>query len=404
MMKRDLSVFLPLFMAFILSASWLAVASESVAMEIYKDENVAFSAGFWGQLWYQTISDGRDTDGDGQQDKGIYDTLVRRAYLYAKADFLDKITLFTHLAGDRIGQDYMKRRPSLGLGANMVFRDAWITFDFFDDAFKIQVGRMYVPLTRNYGTTSTKAMLNLDLDWAQGGVRGGIFYPSRVGRDDGLCLWGNVFEKRLQYRFMVAKGVYDDDINPGDHPRFAGRLSWAFWEPETAWFNQGTYLGKKKVLTVGAGFDFQDNLRTGPSGNKQDYSAWTLDIHWDQPLGPDKGAVTAEAAVIHVNNGVNSLNYTRFSRGGDATIYSLKAGHLLPWRLFFGRIQPNIHFERIDPESGEATNIYGGGINYFFKGHANKLSFDVTSVDQEDELDGKAQDHLIFTLQLALGF
>lgn len=56
---------------------------------------------------------------------------------------------------------------------------------------------MYVPLTRNYGTTSTKALLTTDLSFMQGGIRGAIFYASKVGRDDGVTLWGNPFEGRL---------------------------------------------------------------------------------------------------------------------------------------------------------------------------------------------------------------
>ena len=86
-------------------------------------------------------------------------------------------------------------------------------------------GRMYVPLTRQYGTTSTKSFMNLDLNWSHGSIRCGIFYPSKVDRDDGVCLWGNVMDDRFQYRFMLSGGIGDNDMNPGDHPRFAGRVS-----------------------------------------------------------------------------------------------------------------------------------------------------------------------------------
>ncbi len=388
----------------VLAMFFCLLTAEASGLEIYKGQGVSLKAGFWGQVWYQSVSDARDTNRDGKQDSGIYDTLLRRTYFYGKADLFQKLTLFVHLAGDRIGQDYMKRRPSLGLGANLVLRDGWITLNPWQDVFKIQIGRMYVPLTRNYGTTSTKTLLNLDLNWSQGGIRGGIFYPSKVGRDDGVCLWGNVLEKRLQYRLMVAQGVYSDKVNPSNHPRFAGRLSWAFMEPETKWFNQGTYLGKKRILTIGAGVDFQNDLRIVSSNNEQDYSAYTFDIHWDQGLKPGMGAVTLEAAFIHVNNGPNSLPYTHFLKGTDASIYSLKGGYLLPLQLAFGKFQPNFHFERIDPEGGGATNIYGGGLNYFFKGHANKLAVDLTSIDQMEETNGSVQDHLIFTMQLAVGF
>ena len=376
------------------------------AMEVYKNDDFKLKAGFWGQAWYQTVSDGRDTDGDGEQDSDIYDTLIRRAYFYAGADYRDIASMFIHVAGDRIDQDYMHDRPSLGLGSNLVVRDAWVNINIWKKMVRLQIGRMYVPLTRNYGTTSTKSLLALDLNWSQGGIRGGIFYPSKVGRDDAVCLWGNVLEDRLQYRFMLGEGIGNDDVNPGDHPRFAGRLSWAFMEPETSWFNAGTYLGKKKVLTVGVGWDFQSDLDYGSPNRTYDYAAYTVDVHWDQPIGPGAGAVSAEAAYIHVNNGPNSINYTHFTRGDNADIVSMKAGYLLPWRPVSFGFQPVFHYEYIDGQGGDGTNIFGGGVNWFLYGQANKLSFDITSVQQGDETYGSrpVQDHLICTLQLALGF
>ena len=203
---------------------------------------------------------------------------------------------------------------------------------------------------------------------------------------------------------MLAEGIGDDHLNPGDHPRFVGRLSWAFMEPETAWFNAGTYLGKKRVLTVGAGVDFQSDLDYGSDSRTYDYAAYTIDVHWDQPVGA--GAVTAEAAYIHVNNGPNSINYTHFTRGDNADIVSLKGGYLLPWRPVDFGFQPVFHYEYIDGEHGDGTNIFGGGMNWFLYGQANKLSFDVTAVEQGDETYGSrpVQDHLICTLQLAVGF
>ena len=376
------------------------------AMEVYKNDDITLKAGFWGQAWYQTVSDGIDSNGDGRQDADIYDTMIRRAYFYAGADFRDIGGMFIHVAGDRIGQDNMQNRPSLGLGANLVVRDAWLTWNVWKKMVRLQVGRMYIPLTRNYGTTSTKSLLSLDLNWVQGGIRGGIFYPSKVGRDDGVCVWGNVIEDRLQYRIMVAEGIGDDAVNPSDNPRFAGRVSWAFMEPETAWFNAGTYLGEKKILTVGAGVDFQGDLNYDSPDKRYDYSAYTMDVHWDQPLGPPGAAITAEAAYIHVNNGPNSINYTHFTKGDDADIFSMKAGYLLPWKLFTLGVQPAFHYEYIDADNGSATSIFGGGINVFVYGQANKLSFDVTSVDQGEETYGSrpVQDHIICTVQLAVGF
>ena len=132
----------------------------------------------------------------------------------------------------------------MGLGTGVAWRDLWITLNL-DEALKIQMGRMYVPLTRNYGTTSTKCMLTADLPFLQGGSRGGIFYAQKVGRDDGLTLWGNPLDGRLQYRVMISEGV-EGNANPEDNLRFVGRVSVSLLEPETGWFNKGTYLGEEK--------------------------------------------------------------------------------------------------------------------------------------------------------------
>ena len=147
-----------------------------------------------------------------------------------------------------------------GLGSGLALRDGWINYKIAGDDLMVQVGRMYIPFTRNYGTTSTKSLLTADLDWGQGGLRSSIFYPSTIGRDDAITLWGNILEDKLQYRFMVGDGEENDAKNPDDTVRFAGRLSYNVFDPETNWFNAGTYLGSKHILALGMGVDFEQDL------------------------------------------------------------------------------------------------------------------------------------------------
>ncbi|MBW1698938.1 MAG: hypothetical protein JRK26_19330 [Deltaproteobacteria bacterium] len=85
----------------------------------------------------------------------------------------------------------------------------------------------------------------------------------------------------------------------------------------------------------------------------------------------------------------------------------MKAGYLFTDKLGPGQIQPFAHWQYIDvDESGkDNTNVYGFGLNYFLKGHANKISLDFAFVDQDEEvLTQDVQDHFIFTFQLAAGF
>jgi hypothetical protein len=260
---------------------------------------------------------------------------------------------------------------------------------------------MYIPFTRNHGTTSTQALLTTDLDWVQGGYRGGIFYPSTVGRDDGATLWGNIAGGRLQYRLMVADGINDETRNPGDNPRFAGRLSLSLFEPETDWFNQGTYLGERQVLSIGLGADSQ---RLAFDTGEDDYLSWTADVHFDQPIG--EGGLTLEGSYVNIRNSPNSVNFTAIVPGVDADVASFKAGYLLPGRLGPGRLQPFGHYEWIDvDDSDHATQVGGLGLNYFFKGHANKLTVEGTYVRQHAGNASPAgmRNHLVVTVQLAAG-
>ncbi len=385
-------------LAYLLLMSNLAYAG--IKFEL--SDQASVEIGFWAQTWYQYLEEGRDSNGDGIRDKGLNDFMIRRAYFSIRGEVTPYMDFFSHIATDRIGQEGLDN-PSQGLGGGVAFRDLWITFKPHE-AFKIQAGRMYVPLTRNYGTTSTMSLLTTDLDWAQGGIRSNIFYPNNVGRDDGVTLWGNIQGGLIQYRFMAGNGEDSSIRNPDGNLRYAGRISASLLEPEKGWFNPGTYLGTKRVLSLGAGIDYQKDLISG--AERDDYLSWTADIFYDQPLG-NYGALTFEGAYIDIKNGPNPITFTQHAQGDDASIISLKAGYLFPEKLGPGQIQPFAHWQQISvDELGKGdTNVYGFGLNYFLKGYANKISLDFTFVDQSREIPIQdVQDNFILTLQLAAGF
>lgn len=365
------------------------VPAVSWSFELYRDGDKSLSIGYWGQAWYQHVQD-YDRDGDGDWDDSLNDFMIRRTYFSVKGTVTRNLDFFVHYAGDRIGQEGLDN-PSMGLGSGLAFRGGWVNYKVLGNDLMIQVGRMYIPFTRNYGTTSTKTLLTTELDWGQGGLRSGIFYPSKVGRDDSLTLWGNILKDKLQYRVMIGEGVESKTINPDDEMRFAGRLSINLFDPETSWFNKGTYLGKKKILAIGGGFDFQPDLIIG--GEKHNYEAYTGDVHLDLPLGAV--AVTAEVAYITIKHSVNGVTWTDLKSGEDGDIVTAKAGVLLT-----DKIQPFGHIEIVMPDANgtEDTTIYGFGCNYYIKGIANKLTAEWSVVED----DNKSVD--IITVQAAFGF
>jgi hypothetical protein len=395
-MKKS-AVWVKMVMVMFFACGMLSPCWAGFKMEI--NEQTKGEIGIWMQASYQWVEDGKI---NGSQFEDVNDFMIRRAYMYLKADVTKYVSFFTHLASDKVGLE----KPtggnlddsSLGLGSGVAWRDLWITVNLHE-ALKIQMGRMYVPLTRNYGTTSTKAMLTADLPFLQGGSRGGIFYAQKVGRDDGLTLWGNPFDGHLQYRLMISEGV-ENDNNPEDNLRFVGRLSLSLLEPETNWFNKGTYLGKKKVLSLGLGMDSQDDL-TLAGIEDRDNTVWTVDAFFDHPVG--EGAVTFEAAYIDIDNctqgGPNF--YHDLEAGDDAENWYINAGYLLPGSIGPGRLQPYIRFETVDVDNKNETDFLSGGFNYYLKGHNCKLTADYMHVDPDNNTK---DDRNIFTFQITVGF
>jgi len=360
---------------------------QEVVKEI-KDKQLKGEIGAWTQVWYQYVEHGKKDGGD------LNDFMARRFYLYLKGDITPYLSFFTHIAADRVGQEGLDS-PSVGLGSGIAIRDLWITLKLHE-ALKIQMGRMYVPLTRNYGTTSTKCMLTTDLPFLQGGVRGSIFYASKVGRDDSVTIWGNPLDGLLQYRFMVSEGV-ENDNNPDDNLRFVGRVAVNLLEPEKGWFNKGTYLGKKKVLSLGFGYDTQNDL-TLNGREDQDNRVWTADVFFDHPLGC--GALTAEAAYIDIQNCTQTHNFSELAAGDDAKNWYIQSGYLLPGKIGPGRLQPYVKYEAVDVDDKDDTEFITAGLNYFVKGHNAKVSMDYTYVGQDSDRD----DQSIATFQLTVGF
>jgi hypothetical protein len=389
MKMKKLAVLVNILIVLLLVCAMVGPAWAGIKAEI--DEQTKGEIGIWAQTWYQWVEDGKG-------DEDLNDFLIRRAYLYLKGDVTKYVSFFTHIASDKVGMDQITENSGLGLGSGVAWRDLWITLNLHE-AFKIQMGRMYVPLTRNYGTTSTKAMLTMDLPFLQGGSRGGIFYASKVGRDDSVTLWGNPFDGKLQYRLMISEGV-EGDKNPEDNLRFAGRLSLSLLEPETGWFNMGTYLGKKKVLSLGLGFQSQDDLTLG-GVEGEDNQVWTADVFFDHPVGA--GAVTFEAAYIDIQDCTETQPqaYTDLAAGDDAETWYVNAGYLFPGTLGIGQVQPYIRYETVDVDKKNATDFWSGGVNYYMKGHNCKITADYMHVAPDN--DAK-QDRDIFTVQFCVGF
>ena len=207
----------------------------------------------------------------------------------------------------------------------------------YSEKFHLRAGLTKDPLVRQH---NVGCFFPLSLD------RSLFVYTSipRVSRDFGLLLWGNLMDKRLQYKISAMEGI-DSTQQASSTLRYTGRLHYSFWDPEDLPLYWSTYLGTKKVLTIGGGYQFEMDaaygnqaLRTLPT----DYQAWTFDLFMEYP--------TAAAGTFDFGAAYLDSDFDDAYLGGDPSPqsvgidgqkngYYVMAGYLLPNKLGPGQVQ-----------------------------------------------------------------
>lgn len=286
---------------------------------------------------------------------------------------------------------------------SLYYRDAYITVDW-TDAVRFIFGRFKQTFSRE-NLEACFEPLTLDRSEVI------AYTPWGGSRDTGVAMWGNLFNAKIQYRLMVANGRKGDRV-ARSAPRMTARVDWSLLDPEYGYGYLGTYLGTRKVLTIGAAYDHQADVAYADWTNRRDakdYNAWTTDIFFEYPTS--KGVVTATAAYMNysVGNAINKdpdpdLPVTSELAGGY-----VKLGYLLPRKVGIGRLQ---FFARHNKSDYGISNGYysnnrnGVGANYYINGQQLKVTFeyDMIKFNRQHPTVAALRDYNQATLGLQLLF
>ena len=143
-------------------------------------------------------------------------------------------------------------------------------------------------------------------------------------------------------------------------------------------YRVGSYLGKKTVFNIGAGFFSHGNgtvrIENGaPLG--EDVFHFALDAFYDAPVG--EGAINAYAVFYNFDYGENYALGTTYGTG--SSVYG-QVGYLLPEFTEKGRLMPYIAYSTRDFEAfQEAGNTFQLGANWFLNGHNAKITLEYRS-------------------------
>jgi hypothetical protein len=293
-------------------------------------------------------------------------------------------------------------------GSNFQLIDAALRFNFANE-FKVSVGKIKWNFTRE-NLDICEEPLTLD--------RSLFIRPPYVDtRDRGIAVWGNLFNDVFQYRADVMQGRRQTTASapePESSPRYGVRAHISLLDPENRHGYEGTYLGEKKVLTIGGGYEYEPSIayanvvaKTG----KKDYQGWTADLFFEYPI-PKIGTVTASGAYekIDIDDAYKGAYPDPGTIGlnGQKNGYYVKGAYMLPNipLQFFGRYE-TWTFANLNGIVDQNIEWYAGGFNYYIRGQDLKLTFQAsqTSFDKgtKTSIDG-TKDFLTFVTQLQVWF
>jgi len=226
----------------------------------------------------------------------------------------------------------------------MNIQDIFVTWKSLGDAFKIDVGYMLPPLSHNavQGATTLYGWDYFAYTFAHNGTAAPFGFgqtgTNPVGRDTGLQLRGLVIGGMLEYRLGAFQGIRNDqgtEQGSSNMPRLVGRLQLNLMDAEPGFFYAGSYLGKKKIVSVGASYDYQKNPSSGSSFS-QSYHTFSVDGFVDMPVGP--GVLTAQVDYTNWNGGTMITGLPKNTIGSEAgyTIAEVKVSPIVRYERRWG--------------------------------------------------------------------
>lgn len=342
------------------------LAQDTSAAKLSYGENkwvqVHFLLQVWGQFkeYYDAAPDGlgeSPTD-DSTVDKSFF---LRRSRIMLKGQVAKNVTFFMETDDFNAGKDDTSNKGSSGTG--LFTQDAFINYKIANE-LQVAVGMILLPFM-HHNRQSAVSLLGVDYNTA---FVGAGLKNTNVWRDYGLELRGLLLGGLIDYRVGVFQGrdrasLEDEGLNTNthDYPRYTGRIQINALDPETGFFYSGNYLGTKKIVSFGAGLDYQQQVLPNPGGVSDDYSAWTVDLTVDYGL-PGGNALALQAAYVNITNCPETLSDGYV----DSYAYFVQAGFLIA-KL----VQPVVKYYTVvvdDADDTETSHVIMG-VNFYLDGH-----------------------------------
>ena len=380
------------------------------------------------QIWLRYNNSNNGTTVLGNPTTETVDIGLRRTRLQLYGQLSDRVFFYIQFGQNNFNYLSSQNATNTGNRKNQVFfHDALGEYRVFKGADKLHLG---AGLTITNGLSrfsqpSVGTIMSLDVP---------VFAQATVDQTDEFSRRLSVYARgqlgQLDYRLVLSdpfpvtsNGLPQAGINAtnanfawDNHSKqYQALLIWNFFDKEShvTPYMTGTYLGKKKVLNLEAGFITQRNATwtgsntnadrtTDPSRKYYDMNLWAVALFYDAPLNKDKGtAINAYAGYFSTDYGQGYLRYNgimnpangstltgmtaasygnAFPMFGTGSVFYTQVGYLLQRDMLgegHGTLMPyatlqSASYERLKNQ----MNIVDVGINWFMKGHTSKITLD----------------------------
>ncbi|MBT2163532.1 hypothetical protein [Zobellia barbeyronii] len=380
------------------------------------------------QLWMRMNENNPGSTISEAPEHYTYDVSVRRFRLGFQAQVSDRLWVYSQFGINNL--NYQSPR-----GTSLDLLDAYAEYEVTKSLF-IGAGKTAWTGLSRYSAPNTSKLLTNDLL---------LLALPTDGEADDLIRKLSVYTKgklgRLDYRIVASKpflssnnsdaeeepeeniAKFNDRMKGGIYSTY---LKWEFWDAEANRipFSNGTYLGEKKILSIGIGGEYQNDALSTTKNDTEVFHnmvLWSIDAFLDLPIDTaKKTAITAYLGYFTYDFGPNYIRNTAtnnttltldnsqasFNGPGNAfpsvgsgnSIY-MQMGYLFPSMgrtKYYGKLQPYAAVQYSDFDRlNEPMTYYDLGINWFLKDHLSKFSLSLqnrpiyNSTDQGLEVDSR---------------
>lgn len=355
----------------------------------------------WHQIWTRAIQNNPRTLIQGDTDEWSFDVGIRRSRFLVVGQPIPEVQILTHVGINN--QTFSNQRKP-----QVFVHDAWVQYRLHDE--KIQDTDQSLSLYAGFGlhywhgisrmtNASTLNLMTIDVPILNFPT---IERSDQFARMLGAYLKGKVYA--LDYRFAINRPFVNEvtdaglQFNPTSaSPAYAGYINWQFLDQESnaVPYTVGSYLGKKRVFNVGAGFHIHPKGMatfdaTPAITDENDIVLLGADVFADFPIG-DAGAFTGYFAYYHydfgddfvrsfgiMNLGTPTATSNTLGAGnaypiiGTGEHFYLQAGYLLPLQIM---LQPYVATQlSLMDALDDPMALFEVGLNWFLGGHHAKLT------------------------------